>query len=263
MALPHAEHDYIQQRLARTQEPYELEMLEAMRDRLAPGDLVLDVGANIGNHSLYLAVVAGCRVVAFEPNAELVDGLRESITANGLEATIEVRQVGVGSVAAFGVLDDLNPANLGAQSVAVTHEGGDFAVVTLDDEHFGGSVAALKIDVEGAELDVLRGAEALVARDRPLLFVECGDRAGFAAVTEHLRERGYAPLSVYNATATYAFEPVGKDLADSAVAHALAAVLEERYELRAEVARLRRDLRDARLAQGSVAPDPAARRGEI
>jgi len=80
IALPHRETDYIQGKIAREGAPYELTMLRAMADRLSPGDLVLDIGANIGNHSLYLAA-AGFTVHAFEPNASLCEALNQSVLA--------------------------------------------------------------------------------------------------------------------------------------------------------------------------------------
>ena len=50
---------------------------------VCPGDLVVDVGANVGNHAIYLAAVAGCTVAAFEPNPELCAAMRESAVLNG------------------------------------------------------------------------------------------------------------------------------------------------------------------------------------
>jgi hypothetical protein len=57
MHLPNLDTDYIQSYIAQEHSPYEFSMLEDMRARLIPGDQVLDVGANIGNHTLYLSAV--------------------------------------------------------------------------------------------------------------------------------------------------------------------------------------------------------------
>ena len=78
IVLPNRETDYIQKGIVESQHPYELEMLEDMASRLQPGDRVLDVGANIGNHTMYLAAVAGAQVTAFEPNAPLATAIRQS-----------------------------------------------------------------------------------------------------------------------------------------------------------------------------------------
>ncbi|MFN3767598.1 MAG: glycosyltransferase [Ectopseudomonas guguanensis] len=88
--LPDAESDYIQGRIVTDQQPYELEMLRDMAARLQPGDLVLDIGANIGNHSLYLASVAGCQVYAFSFQPENCSALVESVESNQLVGLVEV-----------------------------------------------------------------------------------------------------------------------------------------------------------------------------
>ena len=74
--LPNADTDYIQKKICTQLQPYELEMLQDVQSNVSPGDLVLDVGANIGNHTLYLAAIAGCQVTSFEPNASLIEALR-------------------------------------------------------------------------------------------------------------------------------------------------------------------------------------------
>jgi len=177
--LPNAADDYIQKRLATEGRPYEAEMLADMRGRLAPGDLVLDVGANIGNHTLYLASV-GARVAAFEANAALAGPLQASVALNGFNDRVSVRATGVGRAAGTARFDRLTPENLGGQALALGE--GDIAVIALDSLSFDRPARMIKIDVEGMELDVLAGAEALIARDRPLLYVECADASAFAAV---------------------------------------------------------------------------------
>ncbi|AWM61388.1 glycosyl transferase family 1 [Stutzerimonas stutzeri] len=88
--LPDAENDYIQGRIVTDQQPYELEMLRDMAARLQPEDLVLDIGANIGNHTLYLASVAGCQVYAFSFQPENCSALVESVESNQLVGLVEV-----------------------------------------------------------------------------------------------------------------------------------------------------------------------------
>ncbi|MFI5626333.1 FkbM family methyltransferase [Nocardioides sp. NPDC051685] len=244
VCVPHAETDYIQSNLVRTGRPYEERMLEAMAAALEPGDLVVDVGANIGNHTLYLAVVGELRVVAYEPNPELVAGIRASVEANGLGERVVVRDVGVHARSARGVLADLDATNLGAQSVAVAEIEGDFAVVALDEETFPGRVAAVKIDVEGAELEVLRGAQELITRDRPRLFIESGTLAGFQDVRAFLDDLGYVLTGTYNLTPTHSYRPAVGSPEEAELVASLVAATEEVYRLNS----LKVDLR-ARLAE--------------
>lgn len=204
--LPQSASDYIQKKIATERQPYEREMLEDMRTRVAPGDLVLDIGANIGNHTLYLAAVAGCRVDAFEANAALCEAMRTSIALNGLGQKIRVHCVGVGSAAGMARFAEALPDNLGAQKLAVGD--GEIEVVPLDSLTFAQPVRMLKIDVEGMEIEVLRGARALIARDRPVLYVECIGEKELRQVSRWVDELGYSYWETFNATPTHLFVPI-------------------------------------------------------
>lgn len=206
MVLPDLETDYIQGFIASRQMPYEHALLQDMNSRLSPGAVVIDVGSNIGNHSLYLSVVAGCLVHAFEPDSHLVAALAQSIMLNRLDDAVMVHEVALGSSSSRGVLVTPNHANLGQQHVEVTGSG-EIAVVPLDQVEVRRPVAAMKIDVEGMELAVLQGAQGLIEEDRPLLYVECGTDDSFAATSEWLDERGFAYWETYNATPTHLFVP--------------------------------------------------------
>jgi len=263
VAVPHSETDYIQGNLLRTGEPYEHDLLRALAAHVSEGDLVVDVGANVGNHTLYLAVVAGARVLAFEPNPELTAALARSVRLNGLEERVEVRQRAVADTAGRSSFTHLDAGNLGAQRIAAPGQDGDFAVVRLDDEETGAPVRVLKIDVEGFELGVLRGAEQLILRDRPWISVECQDAAGFEAVNAWLTDHGYAYQATFNATPTHLFGP-GTEV--SAASGATAAVLET-YRLRDALASERAahdeaSLRYRELGQRRAADQAAADRVE-
>ncbi|MBN3789413.1 FkbM family methyltransferase [Burkholderia sp. Ac-20353] len=203
--LPHATTDYIQGRISGEGQPYEHAMLEDMASRVQPGQLILDVGANIGNHALYMAMVSGSEVIAFEPNAELCDALRRSINENGAGEHMTVRQCAVGAANGKGRFAEIHVDNLGAQSVKVGE--GDIDVITLDSLAFDAPVKLVKIDVEGMELDVLRGASKLLEKDRPLIYVECLDEGQFFAVNDHLAALGYGYWETFNATPTHLFVP--------------------------------------------------------
>ena len=117
IVLPNAARDHIQQFVMRSDRPYELGILQDMRQRLGRGDLFLDIGANIGNHTLYLASVAGVRVTAFEPNADLCAAMAESIVRNGLENLVSVQAVALGRAAGRARSAKAIPENLGDQSL--------------------------------------------------------------------------------------------------------------------------------------------------
>lgn len=206
LSLPDAEQDYIQKTIASTQRPYEEAMLVDMADVVEPGDLVLDIGANCGNHTLYLACVAGAQVHAFEPDSELCAAISTSVSANGVEPRVTVHQVGVGDSDGFGRLVQTAENNRGAQRLQrVANDEQATKIIRLDDLLFDEPVRAMKIDVEGMELDVLKGAKNLIARDHPELYIECQTRPEFERIHGLLVQLNYRYLSTFNATPTHRF----------------------------------------------------------
>lgn len=143
------------------------------------GRTFVDVGANIGNHTLYLAEYFD-EVHCFEPFAPVADRLEANIARNRLSA--QVHRVGLGAAD-----DDLpfvpnRTGNLGQGSFAVAVAGGEGEVLPVreGDRYFRErgirNVDLLKIDVEGFELQVLAGLKATIARDRPTIILEFDGR---------------------------------------------------------------------------------------
>lgn len=145
----------------------------AFRGAVAAGDVVLDVGANVGAYALLFGRWTGPegRVFAFEPSPEARAGLLAHVTLNGLDGVVEARPQAAADRAGSEALRDEGlhgSSRLGAGDTAVE-------TVTLDGfcEAQGVLPALVKVDVEGAELRVLRGARRLMAGPRPpALFVE-------------------------------------------------------------------------------------------
>jgi FkbM family methyltransferase len=129
------------------------------RRALGDGDLFIDVGANVGTYTLW-AAEHGAEVIALEPAADTFALLRENIALNRYQVT--ALQVAAGDhcgTARFTAgLDAGN--SLAADGLAVTE------LVTIDSLIGDRSVAGMKVDVEGFELDVLRGAARALAEHR-------------------------------------------------------------------------------------------------
>ncbi|WP_347108235.1 FkbM family methyltransferase [Paenarthrobacter sp. S56] len=205
-ALEAIKGDHIGATLAASNKFYEWQYLGTLAEYLEPGDLVIDVGANIGNHSLYFAGVCGADVIAFEPLPIAFEVLQRNVRANSLEPNIEVRQVAVGAAPAKAKLEKLDLANVGATSFSVDTEG-DFEVSSLDAESINRQVALIKVDAEGMDLQVLRGAAELIARDRPILAVEAATKVDQANLEQFAAEAGYSFVAEFNATPTYVLAP--------------------------------------------------------
>ncbi|HEB06497.1 MAG TPA: FkbM family methyltransferase, partial [Halomonas sp.] len=205
--LPDYKTDYIQKFIAEHKAPYESEMLDAMAIGLKPMDLVLDVGANIGNHTLYWACVLGCQVRAFEPNERLYKPLMNSVELNGITHLVNVLPYGVGKVPSKARFTSFDETNLGSQSLQVVsdEEDASIEVVRLDDQVFESPVVAIKIDVEGMELAVLEGAEVLIQKDRPLLVIESVDTTHYESLRDFIKRNDYIYCSSFNGTPTHFF----------------------------------------------------------
>ncbi|MFE4196516.1 FkbM family methyltransferase [Paenarthrobacter sp. NPDC056912] len=257
--LPDADQDYIQKTIASTQRPYEEAMLIDIADGVAAGDLVLDVGANCGNHTLYLACVAGAEVQAFEPDVELCGVIRSSASLNGVDSLVTVHEVGVGDAEGFGRIVQTAENNRGAQRLQrVSSEENGTTIIRLDDLEFSKPVRAMKIDVEGMELDVLNGAKLLIERDRPEIYVECQTRQDFERIHTWLAQYDYRYLSTFNATPTHRFGPSssadGRDRFEQIVKQQVAAT----YYDQQLISQLRKSLTEANLkyrgATATLAP---------
>lgn len=178
-------------------------MLAAMGRDCGPTDVVYDVGANVGVYALALASAADRRVVAFEPSPLAVEQLRANVARNGLHDRIDVRQLGLGAETGkarfyrstypeLSAFDRESATRWGAR-VAETV---DVPVTTLDDVAAGGPEPdVVKLDVEGAGPSVLSGAEVVLEKTRPTLYVEVhseglsGDRP--AEIRSLLETAGY------------------------------------------------------------------------
>src|ERR1700742_5327415 len=139
--------------------PPDLPEMLAWRRVLRDGGLFVDVGANVGTYTIWAAEL-GAEVIALEPAADTFSLLQENIALTGYPVTAVQAAAGdhCGTARFTAGLDAGN--SLAPDGPAVTE------LVTLDSLIGGRTVAGLKIDVEGFELDVLRGAAQALAGQR-------------------------------------------------------------------------------------------------
>jgi FkbM family methyltransferase len=168
---------------------------------LRPGDIACDIGANKGSFIYWLSWwVHGGRVVAFEPQPELARALVNICHVIGLfNVTVEAKAVysHCGDRDLFMPVGHQPGASLNREAL----QGESFATLQVPlvalDEYFGASdrVALLKIDVEGAELEVLKGAERILRQHAPLLVFECENRhlapGNVQEIFSYLNDLGY------------------------------------------------------------------------
>ena len=141
---------------------------------LHPGQTFVDCGANIGMWSLVAAKAVGPsgKVIAFEPNPRTFARLTEHIERNNLSKTVRAINACAGAEQCFASFRCETEHNI-SRVVPLNDPGAiRVPVATLDVALAETRVRGIKIDVEGQELEVLRGAEKVLGRDRPWICVE-------------------------------------------------------------------------------------------
>ena len=162
---------------------YETPIQEALASSLSEGDVFYDVGANVGFFSLIAARAVGSagRAYAFEPVPQNVATIKRNVELNGLNM-VDILPFAVG--AACGEARLLLARHIGGAALESAGEPPDMrgamtvTVVSLDDivaERQLRPPSVIKIDVEGAELDVLRGMPIILREQRPMLIYEIDD----------------------------------------------------------------------------------------
>lgn len=146
----------------------EFSLVKNLRNGLRPGFIYVDVGANIGT-TIWLFAGKASQIVAFEPIPNLFNTIRKSVIANGV-THVDLRQLAIGDkvgTVKMGDNDNSSIVTIGDPDSL------EIQISTLDMELSNRSVIDLiKIDVEGFELRVLKGARKLLSIHKPLLLIE-------------------------------------------------------------------------------------------
>lgn len=156
--------------------PVDWNDMQVWRRHLKPGDIFIDVGANIGAYTLW-AAEGGAEVIALEPNGPACDRLQENVALNDYANRVTVICAAAGAAPGTARMT----ASLSAGNHLILDHGSgdvDVRVETIDEIVGLRQVAGMKVDVEGAERLVLQGADrALRERRIALLQLEWNRRS--------------------------------------------------------------------------------------
>jgi FkbM family methyltransferase len=168
---------------------------------LQPGDVALDIGANIGTHTLAFAQKIGSsgKVYAFEPQGPVFDILSYNAQSNGL-TNVDARRLGVGAQQGTLLLpptDYGEHGNFGAVHLLSNNSllGEPVCIIPIDELNLG-NVALMKIDAEGMSHSVLDGARETIERCQPVIFSECNSVEEGYTVLQRMAQFGYKVLFV-------------------------------------------------------------------
>ena len=176
---------------------------DLFRRLIRPGAYVVDAGAHIGVHTLTFADLVGSRgkVFAFEPQRLMHQLLAANVALNSL-VNVHTYHMALGAKSgAIWLADTMNysrEGNFGGIPLTAiarkpNHTGPRYEVpfVRLDDFYDQPRLDFLKIDVEGMEADVLRGAEQLIRRHHPTIYLENDKPEKCQELVELLQSHGY------------------------------------------------------------------------
>lgn len=168
--------------------------IDFLREHLSPDGALCDVGANIGTVSIPLAKqLPGLSVYAFEPQLPIYRLLMRNVALNGL-MSVEAFPWALGEM--DGQTEFPTPPleaaiNFGAIGRGSTEGDRTPVVIRRLDSLNLPRLDAIKVDVEGFDLEVIRGAEGTIRRDRPLLFCEAHPSPKTTALMALLKEWEY------------------------------------------------------------------------
>lgn len=181
--------------------------LDLLSQLITPGQTVLDVGANMGTHTLAFCNFVGPtgRVHAFEPQRIMYQAMVASVALNSwANVHTHMKLVGAkkGAMRLPGVRYD-TPSNFGMMTLAPDRDraetltylddepGETVEMITIDSLNLA-ACHLIKIDVEGMEIDVLRGAAKTIKAQRPLIYMECQPDERSKSALKLLKSMGYA-----------------------------------------------------------------------
>jgi FkbM family methyltransferase len=161
---------------------YEQDEIRFVRGLLKPGDTAIDVGGHIGFFTMHMAAAVGPdgRVYAFEPLDSNADLLERSIAENGFGDRVRFQRAAVGEAPGTATLtfpaETLNSGGAyllrGGTAPLAGNRTQEVPLVALDALQLRRPVRVIKMDVEGAEPQVLRGAARILKEDKPLILSE-------------------------------------------------------------------------------------------
>lgn len=170
--------------------------VELFQQVVRAGDVLIEAGANVGALTVPLAMIAGDtgRVHAFEPQKDNFDCLARNVESLR-NVTLWPTALAAGKYRiSYAAVDLEKVCNLGSTELfapGVTVPENSHLTATIDELFPGAGISFIKADVEGMELEILRGAEATIDRCRPILYVEDDREQNSAALRAWMISHGY------------------------------------------------------------------------
>jgi len=182
---------------------YEREMLEFIFKRYGTGGIYIDIGANLGTHTLWFSQICKAEMVySFEPQKALFDTMLTTMRENKCK-NIKAYNCGVGSFERSMIADG------GGYPLMYDGAGETVPIVPLN--HYldaSEKVKLIKIDTDGMEEEIIKSILPIIERDKPVMAIESCMHNHYKAISDMLVPIGYSSIAMFNASPTYIWQVI-------------------------------------------------------
>ena len=196
--LPYYKEDLIQLAIITTRNYYEIDYLNYVCKvwkngcigEAIKGNTILDIGSNIGNHSLFfLLECSACMAYIFEPIKDTFEIMKKNIEINNLEKNAVLYNMGVGECETTAEIKGYSKKNTGGASLEINSTG-NIKMCAIDNLNIHEKVGLIKIDTEGFEIGVVKGMVNLIRENHPYIMIEIQPN-NFDEINNILMDIGY------------------------------------------------------------------------
>ena len=205
--VPNYPIDHVQSEIVDNNNFYEIDLLEKLQLYIKKNAVILDIGANIGNHSVYWAVRSDAKkIYSFEPVEDFFKILKRNVEINRVNNKVKIFNIGLSDQKINGSISHYDPTNIGGTAIKQDLNG-NLALDKLDNIKIEeDTIDFVKIDVEGHELEVLKGAKETLLKYKPVISLEIFSE-NKTKVHEYLTKLGYRlETSFTSANYLYVFD---------------------------------------------------------
>lgn len=205
--LPNYPVDCIQKCMIDGNDYWDMQAHHIINKYLKDNSVILDIGANIGSHTVYWAIERHAKkIYAFEPLKGTFEILEKNVELNGLNDRVVLYNLGLSDEETKAGVAAYNMENIGGTSFQKT-ENGVFTFVPLDSIAIKENIDLIKIDVEGAEVDVLMGGLKTLKKDKPIVVIESFHNK--AVIDTIFAELGYKQIDTIREGEDYIYKFAG------------------------------------------------------
>lgn len=191
--------DHIGSVISKSKTFYEQSMLNYIYNNIPKGGTYIDVGANIGNHSIFFSKFCATRVIAIEPIEKNINFLKKNIKENSIENCVVIPS-GI-SIDGRNFISVEFPNNMG--SCMLKEDINGIATITVNELELS-EITLLKIDCENMSLEVLQSFIPVITKYKPHIFIEATN----SELTQILKMINYEKVRQFNATPTFYLKPL-------------------------------------------------------